>query len=316
LIFAEITPKTLAAIAPEKFAFPATLILVPLLKIFYPLVWVINMIPNAILRLFGFSAEQQAGHHLSRDELRTVVYESKQHIPEQHHEMLLGVFDLEKVTVDDIMVPRNEIVGIDIADEWDFIETLIINSQHTRLPVYEEDIDNMIGVLHIRKYLAHYFNHNKTFNKEDIRKVLTAPYYIPEGTPLNTQLLHFQQQKHRIGMVIDEYGDIQGLATIDDILEEIVGEFTTDPSDSIKEVHLQEDGSYLIDGSISVRELNRIFKWRLNTKGAKTLNGLILEYMETIPESGTSLMLDGHPLEIVLTTNSGVKTVRVVQSKQ
>ncbi len=316
LIFAEITPKTLAAIAPEKFAFPATLFLAPLLKVFYPLVWIINTIPNAIIRIFGFSAEQQASHSLSRDELRTVVYESKQQIPKKHHEMLLGVFDLEKVTVDDIMVPRNEISGIDLNDDWDTIEKSIINSQHTRLPVYEEDIDNMRGILHIRKYLSHYFNHQKKFTRDDLKQILVPPYFIPEGTPLNTQLLHFQHQKQRMGMVVDEYGDVQGLATIDDILEEIVGEYTTDPADNIKEVHLQEDGSYLIDGSISIRELNRMFKWSLSTKGPKTLNGLILEYMETIPDSGTSLMLSGHPIEIVQTTNSSVKTVRYVSKKE
>ncbi len=314
LIFAEITPKTLAALQPEKIAFPATFILAPLLKLFYPLVWIINTIPNGIIRLFGFSAEQQAHHSLSQDELRTIVHEAGSRISKKHQSMLLSIFDLEKVTVDDIMVPRNEIMGINLDDEWSTIQAQLHTAQHTRLPVYHGDINNMVGILHIRKYIAQY--QQKEFGKESIPNIVKEPYYIPEGTPLNTQLMNFQRNKRRIGLVVDEYGDIQGLATIDDILEEIVGEFTTDPSDNIKEVHPQEDGTFLIDGAISIRELNRLFKWKLDTNGPKTLNGMILEYMETIPDAGTSLRLEEHPVEVVQTTNSAIKTVRIDPSVQ
>jgi Mg2+/Co2+ transporter CorB len=309
LIFSEITPKTLAALEPERFAFPATLVLRPLLKVLYPFVWIINMIPNGILKILGVSAEDQERHSLSHEELRTVVHEAGALIPKKHKEMLLSIFDLEKVTVDNIMVPRNEIMGIDINDDWDSIQKQLYNTQHTRIPVYQDDIDNLIGILHIKKYLALY--HKKAVNKDDMRKIIREPYFIPEGTPLNKQLLNFQKQKRRIGMVVDEYGDIQGLATLDDILEEIVGEFTTDPSDTNKFIHPQDDGTYLIDGSISVRDLNRLLKWELNTRGPKTLNGMILEYLETIPDAGTSLLLETHPIEIIQITNNTIKTVRI-----
>lgn len=207
------------------------------------------------------------------------------------------------------MVPRNEIVGIDMEDPWDEITQQILSSPHTRLPVYFGGIDNTVGVLHLRNFLALQKQHDVT--KEDIQKIMKEIYYIPEATPLNTQLLNFQKERRRIGLVVDEYGDIQGLATIDDILEEIVGEFTTVPSDNHKEIHPQEDGSYLIDGTLSIRELNRLLNWKLATNGPKTVNGLVTEYLETIPEAGTSLLLDSHPVEVIQTTSSSIKTVRI-----
>jgi len=309
LIFAEITPKTLAALHPERFAFPATLVLKPLLRILYPLVWLLSTIPNGILRLLGVSQEEMDTHNITSEELRTVVNEAGAMIPQRHQKMLLSILDLEQVTVEDIMVPRSEISGIDLDDEWETIEKQLRTSQHTRLPVFRGDIDNVLGFIHLRNVLA--LRRQKELKREDLESVIRETYFIPEGTPLNTQLLHFQHQRRRIGLVVDEYGDIQGLVTLDDILEEIVGEFTTDPATSSKDIHPQEDGTFLVDGSANIRELNRIMHWELPTDGPKTLNGMITEYLETIPEAGTSLLLEGYPLEIVQTGGNTVKTVRI-----
>ncbi|HEY9148878.1 MAG TPA: HlyC/CorC family transporter [Gammaproteobacteria bacterium] len=310
LIFAEITPKTLAALHPERIAFPATLVLKPLLRLLYPLVWLLNTIPNGLLRLIGVSQEDVKSHSISSEELRTVVNEAGAMIPQRHQKMLLSILDLEKVTVEDIMIPRNEIGGIDLDDDWEAILNQISTSQHTRLPVYRGDINNVQGIVHLRNVLA--LQRNNTLEREDLMKVMREAYFIPEGTPLNTQLLNFQNQRKRIGLVVDEYGDIQGLVTLDDILEEIVGEFTTDPSATTsKDIHPQEDGSFLVDGSANIRELNRVMHWNLPTEGPKTLNGMITEYLETIPEAGTSMLLGGYPIEIVQTGSSSVKTVRI-----
>ena len=309
LIFAEITPKTLAALHPERFAFPATIFLKPLLRALYPLVWLLNTIPNALLRIIGVSQEDMDSHTLSSEELRTVVNEAGAMIPQRHQKMLLSILDLEKVTVEDIMVPRSEIVGIDLDDDWDTIEKQLRTSQHTRLPVFRGDIDNVLGFIHLRNVLA--LRRQKELSREDLESLIRETYFIPEGTALNTQLLHFQRQRRRIGLVVDEYGDIQGLVTLDDILEEIVGEFTTDPSTSSKDIHPQEDGTFLVDGSANIRELNRIMHWDLPTDGPKTLNGMITEYLETIPEAGTSLLLEGYPIDILQTSSNTVKTVRI-----
>jgi Mg2+/Co2+ transporter CorB len=224
--------------------------------------------------------------------------------------MLLNLLDLEKVTVEDIMVPRNEIIGIDLEDDWDKIMKDLNQSQHTKLPVYEGDIDKIIGFLHLRKSIQ-IFKDPEGVNKDTLRKIIRDPYFVPEGTPLNTQLLNFQREKRRIGLIVDEYGEILGLITLEDLLEEIVGEFTTDPAAKSKDIHIQDDGSYLIDGSASVRELNRILEWDLPTEGPKTINGLIIEYLEHIPDPGTSLLIANYPIEIVQTTNNTVKTVRI-----
>lgn len=309
LIFAEVTPKTLAALHPERFAFPATLLIKPLLRALYPVVWLINTIPNGLLRLIGVSQEDMDSHSLSNEELRTVVNEAGAMMPQRHQKMLLSILDLEKVTVEDIMVPRSEIVGIDLDDDWETIEKQLSTSQHTRLPVYRGDIDNVLGFIHLRNVLA--LHRQQELTKEGLESLIRETYFIPEGTALNTQLLHFQRQRRRIGLVVDEYGDIQGLVTLDDILEEIVGEFTTDPATSSKEIHPQDDGTFLVDGSANIRELNRIMLWELSTDGPKTLNGMITEYLETIPEAGTSLLLEGYPIEILQTSNNTVKTVRI-----
>jgi Mg2+/Co2+ transporter CorB len=309
LLFAEVAPKTLAALHPERIAFPASYLLTPLLRLFYPLVWLINTIANSLLGFLGVKPRQDSDHHLSTDELRTVVNEAGGMIPDRHQRMLISILDLERVIVDDIMVPRNEISGIDLAESWPDILQQLTSSQHTRLPVYEGSIDNIVGIVHLRNFVA--LHRRQQVSKEDFRTIIRDPYFIPEGTPLNTQLLNFQKERRRIGLVVDEYGDIQGLVTLDDILEEIVGEFTTDPAHSYRGIFPQNDGGYLVDGSVTIRELNRILKWQLPIDGPRTLNGMIMEYLETIPEAGTSLRLQGYPIEIVQTANNTIKTVRI-----
>jgi len=308
LIFAEVTPKTLAAMHPEKFALPATLFLEPLLRLLYPFVWFVNLSSKLIFKIFNIR-QTSGSDKLSSEELRIVVNEAATMIPKGHQKMLLSILDLEKVNIDDIMIPRNEIIGIDLDDEWSDIIKQLAETQHTRLPVYEGDIDHMVGIIHIRRALR--FFHAEDSTKDDFRKIIREAYYVPTGTPLNTQLLNFQHEKRRNAMVVNEYGDILGLVTLEDILEEIVGEFTTDPSASRKDIHIKEDGTYLIDGSITVRELNKILSWELPTEGPKTLNGLIIEYLEHIPEPGTSMLLENYPIEIIQTTKNAVKTVSI-----
>jgi len=310
LIFAEVAPKTMAVLHPEKLAFPAGFVLRPLLTFFYPLVWIINTLANSLLKLIGISPEEGPMEHLSSEELRTVVNEAGAMISRRHQKMLVNILDLEKVTVDDIMIPRNEIVGIDLDDNNDEIVNQITTCQHTRLPVFRENIDNIIGILHIRNVLS-LLNQN-SLNKDMILDAVKEPYFIPEGTPLHTQLLNFQRQERRIGLVVDEYGDIDGLATLEDILEEIVGEFTTDASATVKDIHPQDDGSFLVDGGINIRQMNRLMQWELPTKGPKTLNGLIIEYLESIPKAGTSLRIAGYTIEIMQTTGNAVKMARIV----
>jgi len=253
LIFSEVTPKTLAVLHPERFAFPAAFVLSPLLKILYPLVWMVNIAANGLLRLGGINTDTATSQALSSEELRMVVTEAGAMIPRRHQMMLTNILDLEKVTVDDIMIPRNELVGIDMHDEWDDILKQLTNSQHTRMPVFDTDINNVLGMIHVRNTLQ--LLTQKETSKEDLKRWIHPAYFVPEGTPLNKQLLHFQQEKRRSGLVVDEYGDVQGLVTLEDILEEIVGEFTTDPATHIKEVHRQKDGTFLVDGSASIREL-------------------------------------------------------------
>lgn len=309
LIFSEVAPKTLAALHPERIAFPAAYIYVPLLKLLYPLVWVVNNIANALLRLIGVKPDQAGGQSLSSEELRTVVMEAGAMIPKRHQKMLLNLLDLEKATVEDIMIPRNEVVGVDLSEDIDEITELLTHTQYTRLPVFEESIDNVVGILHLRNIVP--LLKRGALTHADLRSVVREPYFIPEGTSLNRQLLNFQRESRRTGLVVDEYGDIQGLVALEDILEEIVGEFTTDPAALSKDITPQEDGSYLIDAGANVRDLNRALHIELPTDGPKTLNGLILEHMEDIPETGTSLLLAGYPIDILQTKDNAVKTARI-----
>jgi Mg2+/Co2+ transporter CorB len=309
LIFAEVTPKTLAALHPERVAFPAAFIYGPLLWLLYPLVWIVNIIANSLLKLFKIRREDSSADALSQEELRTVVLEAGAMIPKRHQDMLLNIIDLEKVTVEDIMVPRKEISGIDLEDEWETIAHQIANSQYTRLPVYRDNIDHVTGFIHLRKVLP--LLKQERLDEEMLQSLIREPLFIPENTPLNRQLLNFQRERRRIGLVVDEYGDIQGLATLEDILEEVVGEFTTDPSASIRDYTAENDGSFLVNGTASVRDLNRDLNMELPTDGPKTLNGMVLEYLEDIPQPGTSLLLSGYPVDIVQTKGNLIKTLRV-----
>ncbi|WP_019675362.1 HlyC/CorC family transporter [Arsukibacterium perlucidum] len=313
LIFAEVTPKTLAALHPEKVALPTSAVLSVLLKIFYPFVWALNKVTNGLLNLLGVSPEKHQGNSLSAEELRTVVYEAGALIPEQHQNMLVGVLDLENATVEDIMIPRNEIVGIDINDEWKDIERQLANFQYSRILLYRDNIDDAIGFVHPRELMRLLIKEQLT--KASLLRAASEIYFIPEGTPLNTQLLKFQGAKDRIGLVVDEYGDIQGLVTLADILEEVVGEFTTDiAEDTNEDILAQPDGTFLIDGSINLRDLNREMKMALPTDGPKTLNGLILEYLEEIPQGRLSVKLAGYPMEIVDVQDNMIKSVRLLIS--
>ncbi len=310
LIFGEVTPKTMAALHPERIAFPAAYVITPLLGLFSPFVWIVNAISNTLLKAIGVSPEEASTHQLSAEELRTVVNEAGALIPRKHQHMLLNILDLEKARIEDIMIPRSEIVGIDLDHSEDEIVALLSSSRHTRLPVYREDINEITGIVHVRNALP--LLSRGPFTKEALMRVAEEPYFIPEGTPLNTQLLNFQRQKRRIGLVVDEYGDIEGLVTLEDILEEIVGEFTTDVSTTVKFVHTQGDGSFLIDGSAHIRTLNRMMNWQLPTAGPKTLNGLITEHLESIPTSGVSLRIDGYTIEIMSIADNAVKTARIL----
>ncbi len=309
LIFAEVMPKTLAAMHPARLALPAAYIYYPLLKVLYPVVWVVNAVANGLLRLVGVSPADRSSMTLSGEELRTVVMESTAFIPKRHRQMLLGILDLTKVTVEDAMVPRSDIDGIDLDDDWDEILDHLIHTRHTRLPVYRESLDDLVGVLHVRKLLRD-LPHER-LDKERLVELLWDPYFVPEGTLLYSQLLAFQQTRRRVAFAVDEYGDIQGLVTVDDILEEIVGEFTTDPGTISNDVHREPDGSYIVTGSAHVRALNRMLNWGLPTNGPKTLNGLIVEALETIPASGTKLTLHGHPVKILQIADNAVKTARM-----
>jgi len=310
LIFAEVAPKTLAALRPEVLAYPAAFVYVPLLKITYPIVWAVNLMANGLLKLLRVAPQGVPGQALSREELRTVVAEAGALIPGRHREMLVSILDLGKVTVDDIMVPRNEIAGIDLEDDWDHILEQLEDSQHTRLVVYRGELDQTVGILHLRSILKDLADRDLSPTKLETR--VRDAYFVPEGTPLQRQLVNFQRVKRRVALVVDEYGDIQGLVTMDDILEEIVGEFTTDPSDVYREVQPEADGSFVVQGSANVRELNRTMRWQLPVEGPKTLNGLILERMETIPDAGVKLMVDGYTMEVMQATGNAIRSVRVV----
>ena len=309
LIFAETAPKTLAALHPERVAFPAAYIYVPLLKILYPLVWLTNVMANAVLFLFGLRNIDADKDSLSREELRTVVYEAGARISQKYRNMLINILDLEKVTVDDVMVPHNEVVGIDLDDDFEDIAKLIQDCEHTRLPVYRDNIDNVLGLLHLRR-LANRAS-LPGFSKDDIEQLLVEPYFVPEGTPLSTQLVQFQKGRQRIALIVDEYGDIQGIVTLEDILEEIVGEFTTDPAAEDEDIVRESEKTFLVNGAANIREMNRVMNWDFPTDGAKTLNGLILEYLETIPESGTGLKVGDYPIEIIEARENRVQLARI-----
>ncbi|HVT35024.1 MAG TPA: HlyC/CorC family transporter [Nevskiaceae bacterium] len=309
LVFAEVMPKTLAALHPERVGIPASYVYWPLQWLIMPVVFVVNLFSNGVLRVFGVSPEDAAQHSLSSEELRSVVAEAGAMIPQRHQKMLLSILDLEKATVEDIMVPRNEIAGLDLAEPWDKVRERIVSSQHTRVPVFEGSIDNLKGVVHMRRVVR--LAADNQLDTDSLRALAREPYFIPEGTPLNQQLLNFQNQKRRIGFVVDEYGDIQGLVTLEDILEEVVGEFTSDPATRIKNVYADADGSYRVSGFVTIRSLNKNLGWKLPTGGPKTVNGLVLEKLENIPEPGKRIEMGGYEFEITETRANAVKTARI-----
>lgn len=309
LIFAEVAPKTIAALHPAKIALPAALIYYPLLKVSYPVVWLINLIANTLLRALGVSSTEIASHSLSAEELKTVVAEAGAMVPRRHQRMLLRILDLDAVTVDDVMVPRQDIVEIDLDDEWDKNLEIIRNSEFHRLPVCREGIDNILGVVQLRRLLPDLAE--GTLNETRLMQMMREPYFVPEGTPLTKQLLSFQQQQRRAAFVVDEYGDVQGLVTTEDILREIVGEFDRAAKPSDVGIIQALDDSFIVDGGANVRQLNRLMNWSLPTDGPKTLNGLIVEELEMIPEPGTKVTVASYPIEIVETAEHAIQRVRI-----
>jgi Mg2+/Co2+ transporter CorB len=311
LVFAEVTPKTLASLYPEKVSFTSSILLTLLMKLLSPLVVLVNFITNGFIRLLGIKVDHNGDDHLSSDELRTVVNEAGSLIPKRHQDMLISILDLEHVTVNDIMIPRNEIAGININDDWKSIVRQLTHSAHGRVVLYRDQIDEVVGMLRLRESYRLMLEKNE-FNKENLLRSADEVYFIPEGTPLNIQMLKFQRNKERIGLIVDEYGDIVGLVTLEDILEEIIGEFTTSIAPSLsEEITPQGDGSFLIEGSANIRDINKGLKWNLPTDGPRTLNGLILEYLEEIPESHLSIKVAKHQMEIVELEENRIKMVKV-----
>lgn len=310
LIFAEVAPKTLAALYPDQISRIVALPVYGMLKLFYPIVWVLNTISNSLLRIFGVKVSNITAEPISREELRSVVYETSGRISSQYQNMLLGILDLNKVSVEDVMIPRHEIVGIDLEQDWETILKQLSTSNYDWLPVYEDNINQVTGFLHLRELMRESLS-NTTLDREKLVALLHEAYFIPEGTPLNIQLLSFQHQHKRMALVVDEYGEVQGLVTLVDILEEIVGEFTTTVATTGKIIEKQTDGSFLVDGAITVRELNRLTQFKFSKKGPRTLSGLIIEYLEAIPRPGICVRIADYPIEIVEVKNNRVKVARI-----
>ena len=309
LVFAEVAPKTLAAERPERWAFKAVYLLEPIQRLLVIPVKMVNLLSNAIVRLF-LNNEPAQSDNLSTDELRTVVNEGAKSVGERQN-MMVRLLDLEQVSVNDIMIPRGEIEAIDIDSKMSEIVEVASNSQYTLLPVYKESINNIIGILHLRR-LARFIGANE-FTKSDLMQLTREPYYIPEATPLDKQLIKFQAEKQRIALVVDEYGELQGLVTLEDILEEIVGEFTSDFSANIPEILPQDDGSFVIEGGALLRDINRALDWDLPILGPKTLNGLVLEHLETIPDENLCVQINEYQIETLQLSDNMVKNLRCVR---
>ncbi len=308
LIFAEVAPKTVAAIHPERIAFPASYVLTILLKILYPLVWLVNGLANLVLKPFKVRTNADVLERLNREELRTLLQEGGM-IPDDHQRMLVNILDLEQATVEDVMIPRQDIVGLDLNDDWEDILIQLTQTVYTRLPVYRESIDQVEGLLHIRTVIAELAYGALTF--DNLKRSVRKPYFIPEGTRLTQQLLEFQARERRMGLVVDEYGDIQGMVTLDDILEEIVGEFTSDSRARTRHIRKLDDGNYLVDGIVTIRALNRKTGWNLPEEEASTLNGLLLEELADIPIGKTSILIGRHIMTIVEIRDNVISKVMV-----
>lgn len=312
LIFAEITPKTIAALHPEKVAYPASSVLSPLLTLLFPVVWFINNITNTLLKMIGVDPKAGTNEQLSSDELRTIVGEAGPHIPQRHQGMLLNILDLEQASVDDIMIPRSEVKGIDLEDSDEDILEFLRNCEFTRMPVYSDDINKVSGILHQRN-VSRIIDENGALDRIQLRKEMREAYFVPEATPLHTQLLNFQKLKRRMGMVVDEYGVVQGLVTLEDILEEIVGEFTSNLADEISDIQQQHDGSHLINGTTTIRDINKSLEWELPTEGPKTLNGLLLEHLESFPDAQVGVKIENYLFEIVEVKDNIIQEARASQ---
>ena len=311
LVFGEISPKVVAAAYPEPLSIASSYILYPLLKLAYPAVWFVNLFVRGFLGLLRLRPDfTETAQAISMEELRTIVQDAGNFIPQKHQSILLNLFDLEKITVDDVMTAHTQIECIDFDAPPETIAEQIATSHHTRLPVRSGPAEEVVGILHIRKVLHQAQNGELT--PEALREVMSTPYFVPSGTPLYHQLQQFQEKQQRLALVVDEYGEMKGLVTLEDILEEIVGEFTTQSPSRASATHRQADGSWLIDGSASLRNLNRKLGLDLPLDGPKTLNGLVLEHFEDIPEPGTSFKIAGHTLEIVQAQDKVVKSVRIV----
>lgn len=309
LIFSEITPKTLAALRPETIAFPASRLLSILMLLLYPVVWLTSAISNILIRMLGINPKERASDALSTEELRSVVREAGEDLPEERQEMLLGILDLERVTVNDVMIPRNEIIGIDLNDDLDHIVWQLRTTTHTRLPVYRDNVNQIIGVVHMRQ-IARLLTLNKLTHAV-LEAACNEPYFIPEDTALSVQLLNFQKHKKRMGIVVDEYGDIEGLVTLEDILEEIVGELSDREHTEEPDILQQDEHSYEIDGSAYIREINKALNWELPSDGPKTLNGLITEILESIPDGSVCVRIGRYLVETLETRDNRIVKARL-----
>ena len=313
LIFAEVTPKTIAALHPEKVAFPASLVLQPLLWLLTPFVWLVGSVSNGLARLVGVEATTGSdAEHLAPEELRSVVFESGALLPSKHKGMLLNVLDLDQATVEDIMIPRNEVIGVDIENSAEEILEQLSASSYTRLPVFEGDINRVVGILHLRRAAQILRGGPEAFSPEQLKAYANEPYFVPEATPLPTLLMNFQKKKRRMGLVVDEYGEVMGIVTLEDLLEEIVGDFTASPIPSEdEEIVAQGDGWYLIEGGTSIRDINRTLDWELPTDGPKTFNGLAMEHLESIPDGNISFYILNYLVEIEAVSDKMITRARV-----
>lgn len=307
LIFAELTPKTLAVVKSETIAYPAALVFTPLLKITAPIVWLVNYVANALIRKLGIDPCDIETQTLDKEELRTIVTESGKMIPSKHQEMLLSVLDLELSTVEDIMIPRQDISSINLADDWSKIEKQIAHSSFSRLLVYQDNLDHIEGFINLRKLIPAI--KSGKLNRKQFKKATRKSIFTLKTTPLTQQLLNFQNEYRHIALVVDEYGDIQGLVTLEDILEEIVGQFSKNPASITNEIHIRDDNSIEVDGSINIRELNRIAHLKLPTKDPKTMNGLIIEHLESIPKAGLCVIINHYPIEICEVDNNTIQSL-------
>ena len=312
IVFCELAPKIYAAARPDPVALSSARIYRVLVLVARPLIWLTNRMAYGLLMLFGVGRSSRASNALSTEELRAAVAEAGPLIPARHRQMLLSILDLGQITVNDIMIPRQEISGIDVRDNWDDILDQLRQTPHTRLPVYDGELDSLLGILHMKRVAQELAR--GTLTRERLTEIANSrePYFVPEETPLNVQLAQFQRNRRRLAFVVNEYGDIEGLVTLEDILEEIVGEFTSDPATVLhKDVHLERPGVYIVNASATIRALNRALQWHLPTDGPKTINGLLLERLETIPDRGTTLRVEGYVFEVLQIADNAIRTVRI-----